>query len=927
MADPTEPGTDLRQDDLAPADQSLFNNGQPSAQPPSSELDSACLLMELPAGQHQQQQQPPPPPQAVPQSAYLTLPDHRLPRSRSPSSRGRQHQRRGSGSSAASVDRDNLSIMSGGSLAMFYRNADGTDESLPCLVVSRLEKIPLKDFSSEIRANMDIQRFLKEATLLLDVEGANVECIIEQMLRSIFRADHESHHSSGSGGGGGDGGSVAGAAGAIDSRLDAKVQDAKKTLFLQANWMDYTYQRLAKTIKSISVVDSEGLITDNSWLCTMCSLNGVQKRHVAIARLSTPVNLGRSSEGVSFILLVVTPTKEKGTKSDIELGRTFATILADSEFRQKLLLAETESEFKEMLQGHAHELGEEQKIYRRKSLRTKDFMSQAFSYESSWPICNGIRADLKRRLSHYLSDFIDAFRDNKTIRKVVTTVIFLYFACLMPCIAFGVLNNSLTNGYITVHRVILSQCIGGVTFALFGGQPLIVMLTTAPLALYTHIIFELSQNHGLDFFAFFGWVGVFNAALLLLYAVLDLSKLMRWSTRSTEEIFAMFISVAFTVGAVKSVYGNFDTYYCDGNGGAETNGGNLTSGSDKWGRNLTLDSQSALNGSSSVGQKQQNCQRDVSILFLLLCIGTVFLSMYLLNFTKTPYLNRAKRELMADFSLPVSVLAMSFVGTYLFRNVQLENFSCLPYIQLEFVIARPLPGLAILGAFGLAIPLSMLFFMEQNISSAMVNCPANKLRKGSAYHLDLLTVALMNGVMSCFGLPWVHGALPHSPLHVKALADLEERIDLGQHVHQSVVRVRETRITGVVSNILIGLSLLMCPVPLSFIPVPVLDGLFVCMAITALFDNQLFERILLLFTEQAAYPPSHYLRRVPQRKVHIFTCLQLLQLFVLCALGFNSIAYAKLGFPVILFLQMPVRHLLIPKLIDENYLDALDKPM
>uniref|UniRef100_A0A1I8FHU8 HCO3_cotransp domain-containing protein n=1 Tax=Macrostomum lignano TaxID=282301 RepID=A0A1I8FHU8_9PLAT len=48
---------------------------------------------------------------------------------------------------------------------------------------------------------------------------------------------------------------------------------------------------------------------------------------------------------------------------------------------------------------------------------------------------------------------------------------------------------------------------------------------------------------------------------------------------------------------------------------------------------------------------------------------------------------------------------------------------------------------------------------------------------------------------------------------------------------------------------------------------------------------------------QAAYPPSHYLRRVPQRKVHIFTCLQLLQLFVLCALGFNSIAYAKLGLP------------------------------
>uniref|UniRef100_A0A1I8JNW0 Uncharacterized protein n=1 Tax=Macrostomum lignano TaxID=282301 RepID=A0A1I8JNW0_9PLAT len=87
---------------------------------------------------------------------------------------------------------------------------------------------------SEIRANMDIQRFLKEATLLLDVEGAN-------MLRSIFPADHESHHSSGSGGGGGDGGSVAGALAPSTPDSMPKCRDAKrKTLFLQANWMDYT---------------------------------------------------------------------------------------------------------------------------------------------------------------------------------------------------------------------------------------------------------------------------------------------------------------------------------------------------------------------------------------------------------------------------------------------------------------------------------------------------------------------------------------------------------------------------------------------------------------------------------------------------------------------------------------------------------------
>ncbi|VEL15837.1 unnamed protein product [Protopolystoma xenopodis] len=65
-----------------------------------------------------------------------------------------------------------------------------------------------------------------------------------------------------------------------------------------------------------------------------------------------------------------------------------------------------------------------------------------------------------------------------------------------------------------------------------------------------------------------------------------------------------------------------------------------------------------------------------------------------------------------------------------------------------------------------------------------------------------------------------------------------------------VVRVRETRITSILSHICIGFSLFMLPKPLIYIPRPVLNGLFVYMAITAVYDNQLFERVLLFFTEQ-----------------------------------------------------------------------------
>lgn len=58
-----------------------------------------------------------------------------------------------------------------------------------------------------------------------------------------------------------------------------------------------------------------------------------------------------------------------------------------------------------------------------------------------------------------------------------------------------------------------------------------------------------------------------------------------------------------------------------------------------------------------------------------------------------------------------------------------------------------------------------------------------RLRKGSAQNLDLFVVAILNCFLSLFGLPWIHGALPHSPLHLRALADVEERVSQG-HVHE-----------------------------------------------------------------------------------------------------------------------------------------------
>ena len=183
---------------------------------------------------------------------------------------------------------------------------------------------------------------------------------------------------------------------------------------------------------------------------------------------------------------------------------------------------------------------------------------------------------------------------------------------------------------------------------------------------------------------------------------------------------------------------------------------------------------------------------------------------------------------------------------------------------------------------------------------------------------------MINGFLSLFALPWLYPTTPQSPLHLLGLADVEERVDAG-HVYQSVVRVRETRLTTIITSIMIGLSLFMLPYPLAYISRPVLNGLFLYMAAMSIHDNQLMERIMLIFTEQTAYPPHHYIRTVPQRQLHLITIIQIFQLIIICGMGlYGHNIYVEMLFPIVLCLMFPVRHTLMPKIIDIKYLESLE---
>ncbi|NWV79596.1 S4A11 protein, partial [Dasyornis broadbenti] len=792
----------------------------------------------------------------------------------------------------------NSTIVSGDSIRFFVNvNLEGApsttaeSEGAGCVLLHTSRKyLKLKNFEEEVRAQRDLDGFLARASIILDETATSLDDVLREMLKH-FAEDPENMEPS------------------------CNFEKIMSTLFTDSGTpREGNVHLLSDTIQGVTATVT-GVQYQQSWLCIICTIKSLQRRHVCISRLERPQNWGENSCEVRFVILVLAPPKMKSTKTATEVGRTFATMFSDITFRQKLLETKTEEEFKEALVHQRHLLTV---VNQRPS-----GMSDGHKAHGSLPsflqlheflnIGKGISDDIARRFPVYALDFTDGIiGSNKAIGKYITTMIFLYFACLLPSIAFGSLNDENTRGAIDVRKTIFAQCIGGLLYALFSGQPLVVLLTTAPLAIYINVIRGICDDYHLDFSAFYAWIGLWNSFFLVIYSLFNFSLLMKLFKRSTEEIIALFISITFVLDAIKGIIKVFKKYYHHGHTGGSYSGKARPDAIP----GLSINTSFLMNSSvsRSMALENQTCThdghygRETAVLSLMLMLGTLWLGHTLYQFKKSPYLHARVREILSDCALPISVLTFSVVGSYIFKEIEMSKFNYNASESL-FVLA-PVQSLSIgsvMSAMGLGFLLSMLFFIEQNIVASLTNAPENRLVKGTAYHWDLLLVALINTGLSVFGLPWIHAAFPHSPMHVRALAYVEERVESG-HIYETIVSVKETRLTSLAANFFVGLSLLLLPFPLQWIPKPVLYGLFLYIALTSIDGNQLFERVALLLKEQTAYPPTHYIRRVPQRKIHYFTGLQVLQLLILCGFGMSPLPYMKMIFPLIMIGMIPIRY-------------------
>ena len=178
-------------------------------------------------------------------------------------------------------------------------------------------------------------------------------------------------------------------------------------------------------------------------------------------------------------------------------------------------------------------------------------------------------------------------------------------------------------------------------------------------------------------------------------------------------------------------------------------------------------------------------------------------------------------------------------------------------------------------------------------------------QKGCGYHLDLLIVAVMVVVCSMFGMPWCEASTVPSINHVKSLTLESGSSAPGEK--PKFLGIREQRITHITIFILIGLSVFMAPM-LSYIPMPVLFGLFLYMGVASLNGLQMWDRLCLFFMPQKYQPDLTYLRRVPLARVHKFTIVQVSLLVGLWII--KDIKQISILFPIMLMVMMGIRKLL-----------------
>jgi hypothetical protein len=517
---------------------------------------------------------------------------------------------------------------------------------------------------------------------------------------------------------------------------------------------------------------------------------------------------------------------------------------------------------------------------------TRQSQRTAASKQDAWwktRLFSGMINDIRRRAPFYWSDWKDAWD-----YRVVPATIYMYFANILPALAFSLDMFAKTNQSFGVNEVLLSSVLASVVFSLAAAQPLVIVGVTGPITVFNYTVYDIITPRGTNYFAFMCWIGIWSLIFHWILAITNSCNGLRYVTRFSCDIFGFYVAFIYLQKGIQ-----------------------------------VLTRQWEANDASAY----------LSIMIALLATAVAYICGII---GQSTLLQRQVRKFIEDYGTPLTVIFFTgFVHIGKMANIELLK---LPTSKAFFPTTDR--GWLIhfwdisVGDVFLAIPfavlLTILFWFDHNVSSLIAQGTEFPLRKPAGFHWDLFLLGLTTGVAGLLGIPFPNGLIPQAPFHTTSLcvtrtiSDSDDETNKG-HTRRVVDHVVEQRVSNLAQGLLtLGTMTGPLLIVIHLIPQAVLAGLFFVMGIQALEANGITLKLLFLVKDKILTPRSDPLMRIERRWVlWAFVGLELVGFGATFAI---TQTIAAIGFPVFILLYIPMRTWLMPRFFTQEELSILDAP-
>ncbi|KAL4786169.1 HCO3 transporter family-domain-containing protein [Aspergillus varians] len=495
----------------------------------------------------------------------------------------------------------------------------------------------------------------------------------------------------------------------------------------------------------------------------------------------------------------------------------------------------------------------------------------------------GMIDDVKRRAPYYWSDWADAFD-----YRVVPATIYMYFANILPALAFSLDMFEKTHQSYGVNEVLLASVLGSVVFSVFAAQPLVIVGVTGPITVFNYTVYDIIAPRGTPYLAFMCWIGIWSLIMHWILAITNACNALTYVTRFSCDIFGFYVAFIYLQKGIQVL-------------------------TRQWG---------------FVGETSAY----LSIMVALLVLMVAWICGELGN---SNLFQRYVRKFLEDYGTPLTIVFFTgFVHIGHMRNVEVAT---LPTSKSFFPTADR--GWLVhfwdidVGDIFLAIPfavlLTILFYFDHNVSSLIAQGTEFPLRKPAGFHWDIWLLGLTTFIAGILGIPFPNGLIPQAPFHTAALCVTRNVADEDDTNKGKTIRITDHVVEQRVSNLaqgLLTLGTMSGPllIVLHLIPQGVMAGLFFVMGVQALQGNGITQKLIFLAQDRELTPRSDPLKGLERRSaIWAFVILELI--------GFGGTfaitqTIAAIGFPVIILFLIPVRSFLLPRWFTKEELSALDGP-